>query len=302
MERKMKLNQTLRTQILDEHGRIYLQTITDERKKLDEEVEIFKSLRLASHEIVKKMCYEVFGDQDLATLRKFKLTTTKHSFNAETTFDIEQDEDTYVDGYKETIKVKKPYYHNWKNSPINFELEGKYLGCLYFDQFLKDNKNPFYFCTQEDMCRFVKDRTFYKELSRVNSYTHWSSEKKFPESENYNYDDNPNPYALEIPDAKNSELRFKIRTQEDHNTLCEFQAQKNIMYQALRKYCKKYYEVQTIMKEYLKTCKTTDDVKKVWEDFNPSILQVNMGTSVAMNTVIMMSQLKSFHADRLSNV
>jgi len=28
----MKLNQTLRTQILDEHGRIYLQTITDEEK------------------------------------------------------------------------------------------------------------------------------------------------------------------------------------------------------------------------------------------------------------------------------
>ena len=51
----MKLNQTLRTQILDEHGRIYLQTKTDERKKLDEEVETFKSLRLASHEIVKKM-------------------------------------------------------------------------------------------------------------------------------------------------------------------------------------------------------------------------------------------------------
>ena len=56
------------------------------------------------------------------------------------------------------------------------------------------------------------------------------------------------------------------------------------------------------MREYLKTCKNTDDVKKVWEDFNPSILQINMGTSVAMNTVIMMSQLKSFHADRLANV
>ena len=60
-EINMKLNQTLRTQILDEHGRIYLQTTTDERKKLDEEVETFKSLRLASHEIVKKMCYEFFG-------------------------------------------------------------------------------------------------------------------------------------------------------------------------------------------------------------------------------------------------
>jgi len=73
------------------------------------------------------------------------------------------------------------------------------------------------------------------------------------------------------------------------------------MFQALRKYCKKYYEVQIIMREYLKTCKTTDDVKKVWEDFNPSILKPDMGTSVAMNTVIMMSQLKSFHADRLAN-
>ena len=297
----MKLNQTLRTQILDEHGRIYLQTITDERKKLDEEVETFKSLRLASHEIVKKMCYEVFGDQDLATLRKFGLTTTRHSFNAETTFDIEQDEDTYVDGFKETIKVKKPYYHNWKNSPVNFELEGKYLGCLYFDEFLKDSKNPFYFCTQEDMCRFVKDRTYYKELSSLNTYAHYSS-KKFPESENYNYTDNPNPYALEIPDAKNSELRFKIRTQEDHDTLCEFQAQKNIMYQALRKYCKKFYEVQTIMREYLKTCKTTEDVKKVWEDFNPSILKADMGTSVGQNIMTMMTQLKSFHTDRLANV
>ena len=117
----MKLNQTLRTRILDEHGRIYLQTITDERKKLDEEVETFKSLRLASHEIVKKMCYEVFGDQDLATLRKYGLTTKRHEFNAETTFDIEQEEDTYIDGFRETIKVKKPYYHNWKNSPISFQ-------------------------------------------------------------------------------------------------------------------------------------------------------------------------------------
>ena len=55
------------------------------------------------------------------------------------------------------------------------------------------------------------------------------------------------------------------------------------------------------MREYLKTCKTTEDVKKVWEDFNPSILKPDMGTSVALNTVIMMSQLKSFHADRLAS-
>lgn len=58
----MKLNQTLRTQILDEHGRIYLQTTTDERKKLDEEVKTFKSLRLASHEIVKKIYIYIFQD------------------------------------------------------------------------------------------------------------------------------------------------------------------------------------------------------------------------------------------------
>ena len=68
----MKLNQTLRTRILDEHGRIYLQTITDE-KKLDEEVETFKSLRLASHEIVKKMCYEVFGDLGFSHLKKVRI-------------------------------------------------------------------------------------------------------------------------------------------------------------------------------------------------------------------------------------
>ena len=57
---------------------------------------------------------------DLATLRKYGLTTKRHEFNAETTFDIEQEEDTYIDGFRETIKVKKPYYHNWKNSPISF--------------------------------------------------------------------------------------------------------------------------------------------------------------------------------------
>ena len=74
------------------------------------------------------------------------------------------------------------------------------------------------------------------------------------------------------------------------------------MYQALRKYCKKYYEVQTIMREYLKTCKTTDDVKKVWEDFNPSILKADIGTSVGQNIMNMMTQLKSFHTDRLANV
>ena len=301
MERNMKLNQTLRTQILDEHGRIYLQTKTDERKKLDEEVETFSSLRLASHEIVKKMCYELFGDQDLATLRKYGLTTTRHSFNAETTFDIEQEEETYVEGAKHTTKVKKIYYHNWRNSPISFEAEGKHLACLYIDEFLQDNKNPFSFCTQDDMCGFVKERTYYKQLSAINNYTHYSS-KKFPESENWNYEDNPNPYALEIPDAKNDKLRFKVRTREEHDTLCEFQAQKNIMYQALRKYCKKYYEVQTIMREYLKTCKTTDDVKKVWEDFNPSILKADIGTSVGQNIMNMMTQLKSFHTDRLANV
>ena len=166
---------------------------------------------------------------------------------------------------------------------------------------LEDSKNPFSFCTQDDMCGFVKERTYYKQFSAINNYTHYSS-KKFPESENWNYEDNPNPYALEIPDAKNDKLRFKIRTKEEHDTLCEFQAQKNIMYQALRKYCKKYYEVQTIMREYLKTCKTTDDVKKVWEDFNPSILKADIGTSVGQNIMNMMTQLKSFHTDRLANV
>lgn len=300
MERNMKLNQTLRTQILDEHGRIYLQTITDERKKLDEEVETFKSLRLASHEIVKKMCYELFGDQDLATLRKFGLTTQRHEFNAETTFDIEQEEDTYIDGYKETIKVKKPYYHNWKNSPISFQLDSKGIACLYFDDFIKAKVNPLHICERDDMQKFVKERTYYKNYTDVHRHATYS-ENKYPERENYNYDSNSNPFALEIPDAKNDKMRFKIRTQKEHDTLCEFQAQKNIMYQALRKCCKKYFEVQTIMREYLKTCKTTDDVKKVWGDFNPSILQVNMGTSVAMNTVIMMSQLKSFHAGRLAS-
>ena len=97
----------LRTQILDEHGRIYLQTTTDERKKLDEEVETFKSLRLASHEIVKKMCYELFGDQDLATLRKFGLTTTRHIFNAETTFDIEQKKKLMLKVLNTQPKLKK---------------------------------------------------------------------------------------------------------------------------------------------------------------------------------------------------
>ena len=297
----MKLNQTLRTQILDEHGRIYLQTITDERKKLDEEVETFKSLRLASHEIVKKMCYELFGDQDLATLRKYGLTTTRHEFNAETTFDIEQEEDTYIDGYKETIKVKKPYYHNWKNSPISFTLDSKYLACIYFDNFLKGGVNPLLICEKDDMQNFFKERTYYKNYTEVHRHAIYSM-GKYPERESYNYSSNENPFALEIPDAKNDKMRFKIRTKEEHDTLCEFQSQKNIMYQALRKYCKKYFEVQTIMKEYLKTCKTTDDVKKVWEDFNPSILKPDMGTSVGNNIMVMMTQLKSFHSDRLANV
>ena len=296
----MKLNQILRAQILDEHGRIYLQTITDERKKLYEEVETFKSLRLASHEIVKKMCYELFGDQDLATLRKFGLTTTRHRFNAETTFDIEQDEDTYVDGVKHTTKVKKPYYHNWKNHPISFELEAIHIACLYFDEFMKDNHNPFYICSWEDTGMFDKNRTYYKKHHEVHRYAMHGT--KFPERDSYNYDINENPFALEIPDAKNDKLRFKIRTKKENDTLCEFQTQKNIMYQALRKYCKKYYEVQTIMREYLKTCKTTDDVKKVWEDFNPSILKTEMGTSVGQNIMTMMTQLKSFHSDRLANV
>jgi len=302
MEKIMKLNQTLRNQILDEHGRIYLQTTTDERKKLDEEVETFKSLRLTSHEIIKKMCYEVFGDQDLATLRKFGLTTTRCEFNAETTFDVEQEEDTYVDGFKETIKVKKPYYHNWKNSPISFQLEARHIACVYFDQFLKDNHNPFLLCEYDDTQKFESERTYYKNFSKVHSFANYNN-NKFPEREFYNSNDSnvPNPFALEIPDAKNDKLRFKIKNKKDHDTLCEFQAQKNIMFQALRKYCKKYYEVQIIMREYLKTCKTTDDVKKVWEDFNPSILKPDMGTSVALNTVILMSQLKSFHAERLAS-
>ena len=294
----MKLNQTLRTQILDEHGRIYLQTTTDERKKLDEEVETFKSLRLASHEIVKKMCYEFFGDQDLATLRKFGLTTTRSNFNAETTFDVEQDEDTYIEGTREKIRVKKPYYHNWKNETISFDLNDSYIACLYFDQFLKDNQNPFVMCTRDDTQNFDKERTYYRKVGETNSYIYMYD--KFVERNNI--ESNKNPFALEIPDARHEKLRFKVRDLGEHNTLCEFSTQKNIMYQALRKYCKKYYEVQIIMREYLKTCKTTDDVKKVWEDFNPSILKPNMGTSVALNTVIMMSQLKSFHADRLANV
>ena len=296
----MKLNQTLRTQILDEHGRIYLQTKTDERKKLDEEVETFISLRLVSHEIVKKMCYELFGDQDLATLRKYGLTTTRHEFNAETSFDIEQEEDTYIDGFKEVIIVKKPYYHNWKNSPISFQLESRHLACLYFDDFIKAKVNPLLICEGDDMQNFFKERTYWKNYHEVHRHATYC-ENKYPERESYNYDGNKNPFALEIPDAKNDKMRFKIRTEKQHQTLCEFQAQKNIMYQALRRYCRKFFEVQTTMREYLKTCKTTDDVKKVWEDFNPSILKADIGTSVGQNIMTMMTQLKSFHADRLAS-
>ncbi len=61
---------------------------------------------------------------------------------------------------------------------------------------------------------------------------------------------------------------------------------------SVKKLLEEHYTNLTKMREYLKTCKDTNDVKKVWNDFNHTILNEKIGKSLSIVSSELVDDLK----------
>lgn len=284
----IKINNKHRDKILAEWSKIVLQTKTPMRKKLDEAVSNFLAHRTKAYQIATNMVYGQISHSDLETFRKFKTTSKVSHLYAKTTFDVEQKEH-YPLGNK---TVMKPYHFDYSDKCLDFNLSTDQAVALHFDELLQQGLNPF--CLNVFSSNipnsFKKPRIDSNMGDIVSSWIRDNCPVVF----SYYQDDKkmPNPFYFEVPDISSHKLDFKVKTKKDFNFLKEYVKTKEHLNLSVKKLLEEHYTNLTKMREYLKTCKDTNDVKKVWNDFNHTILNEKIGKSLSIVSSELVDDLK----------
>jgi hypothetical protein len=283
----IKINNKHRDKILAEWSKVMLQTKTPMRKKLDEAVSNFLAIRTKAYQIAIDMVFDRVSASDLETFRKFKKTSKVSHLYATTTFDVEQSE--YF--YNKQKMVMKPLKLDYQDKSLDFYISSDQAVALHFDELLQQDLNPFcqyVYCT-DIPDSFKKQRNDSYMGGRIDSWIRDNCPVVF----HYNREEKtPNPFYFEVPDVSSNQLDLKVKTQEDLEDLKEHQKSKEHLTLSVKKLLEEHYTNLTKMREYLKTCKDTDDVKKVWNDFNHTILNDKIGRSVSIVSSQLVDDLK----------
>lgn len=284
----IKINNKHRDKILAEWSKIVLQTKTPMRKKLDVAVSNFLAHRTKAYQIATYMVFGQVSTSDLETFRKFKTTSKVSHLYAKTTFDVEQKE-SYPLGNK---TVMKPYHFDYLDKCLDFYLSTDQAVALHFDELLQQDLNPF--CINVFSSHipdsFKKPRNDSNMGDKVSTWIRDNCPVVF---QYYNDDKKvPNPFHFEVPDISSHKLDFKVITKKDFNSLKEYQKTKEHLTLSVKKLLEEHYTNLTKMREYLKTCKDTNDVKKVWNDFNHTILNEKIGKSLSIVSSELVDDLK----------
>lgn len=286
----IRLNNNYREKILDEWSKIMLQTKTPMRKKMDEAVSKFLSARTNAYQVAINIVYDRISASDMETFKKFdQVEYHQTHFEACTTFDVSQEEQVY--GAKNKT-VKKPYKFNYSNEGLDFSLDQHHAIAVHFDDLLQSGLNPF---LHSYFCKKIPD-SFYKpkKHKRVHFDIHtWlkdncpvigtSWEKELRKK---------NPFYFDLPDIQSYKMEFKVKTLEEYEILLDHMGARQKLALSVEKLLEEHYVNLTKMREYLKTCKDTDDVKKVWNDFNYTILNEKIGTSLSIVSADLVDDLK----------
>ena len=284
----IKINNKHRDKILAEWSKIVLQTKTPMRKKLDEAVSNFLAYRTKAYQIATYMVFGQVSASDLETFRKFKTTSKVSHLYAKTTFDVEQKE-SYPLGNK---TVMKPYHFDYQDKCLDFYLSPDQAVALHFNELLQQDLNPF--CLNvfwnDIPSSFQKPRNDNNMSDKVDTWIR----DNCPVAFSYYQDDKkvPNPFYFEVPDVSSHKLDFKVKSKKDFNSLKEYVKTKEHLVLSVRKLLEEHYTNLTKMREYLKTCKDTNDVKKVWNDFNHTILNEKIGKSLSIVSSELVDDLK----------
>ena len=282
-----KINNKHRDKILAEWSKVMLQTKTPMRKKLDEAVSKFLAYRTKAYQIATHMVYARVSASDLETFRKFKNIQKVSHLYATTTFDVEQTE--YQPNKK---KVMKPYRFDYQDKSLDFFISSDEAVALHFDELLQQDLNPFcqyVYCT-DIPDSFKKPKNDRYMGGRIDSWLRDNCPVIF---QYYNREERaPNPFHFEVPDLSSNKLDLKVQTKEDFDNLTEHKKTKEHLTLSVKKLLEEHYTNLTKMREYLKTCKDTDDVKKVWNDFNHTILNDKIGKSVSIVSSQLVDDLK----------
>lgn len=284
----IKINNKHRDKILAEWSKVMLQTKTPMRKKLDEAVSNFLAIRTKAYQIAIDMVFDRVSASDLETFKKFKKTSKVSHLYATTTFDVEQSE--YFTTNKK--KVMKPLKLDYQDKSLDFYISSDQAVALHFDELLQQDLNPFcqYVYVTDIPDSFKKQRNDRYMGGRIDSWIRDNCPVVF---QYYNNEERtPNPFYFEVPDVSSNQLDLKVKTQEDLEDLKEHQKSKEHLTLSVKKLLEEHYTNLTKMREYLKTCKDTDDVKKVWNDFNHTILNDKIGRSVSIVSSQLVDDLK----------
>ena len=285
----IKINNKHRVKILDEWSKVMLQTKTPMRKKLDEAVSKFLAYRTKAYQIATHMVYARVSAFELETFRKFKNIQKVSHLYATTTFDVEQTEHINLKNKK---KVMKPYNFDYQDKALDFYLSTDEAVALHFDELLQQDLNPF--------CHHVYCLDIPNSFKKPNNDRHmggkidsWLRVNCPVVFQYYNTEDRePNPFHFEVPDVSNNKLDLKVRSRKDFDDLKEYQKTKEHLTLPVKKLLEEHYTNLTKMREYLKTCRDTDDVKKVWNDFNHTILNEKIGKSLSIVSSELVDDLK----------
>ena len=290
----IRLNNNHREKILDEWSKIMLQTKTPMRKKMDEAVSKFLGARTKAYQVAINIVYDRISASDMETFKKFdQVEYHQTHLDACTSFDVSQEEQVWGENSdKKNKTVKKPFKFNYNNEGLDFSLNPEHAVALHFDEIIQSGLNPFlhsYFCHK------IPDSFFRpKKHRRVHFDIHSWLKNNCPVISTYERElRKKNPFYFDLPDIQNYKLDFKVKTLEEYEILLDHMGARQKLALSVEKLLDEHYTNLTKMREYLKTCKDTDDVKKVWNDFNYTILNEKIGTALSIVSADLVDDLKS---------
>ncbi len=291
----IRLNNKYREKILDEWSKIMLQTKTPMRKKLDEAVSRFLGARTNAYQVAINIVHERISASDMETFKKFgQIEYHKTDIDAYTTFDVSQEEQVYgaMRGEDKNKTVNKPFKFNYSNDGLDFSLDQEHAIALHFDDLIQSGLNPFlhsYFCKNipDSFYKPRRDKKVHFDIyawlkDNCPVISTWEKELR-----------KKNPFYFDLPDVQSHKMDFKVKTLEEYEIILDHMGARQKLALSVEKLLDEHYTNLTKMREYLKTCKDTDDVKKVWNDFNYTILNEKIGTALSIVSADLVDDLKS---------